>query len=155
MKIFILTLTFHACFFMGFSQDLSTPAATVKSFIQAYQSWNDEAFLLKKGTAPEDLESVNEKIEAGYAAFIQQFCIRDFNALSYSYGSQSAHRIEVEKIVKEMVEESIAILSTESGTKDQYDFAQYQYHLQKVGDQWRINKLLWWDDYDEQWWEIL
>ena len=137
MRIFILSITLHACLFMGFSQDLSTPAASVNAFIQAYESWNNQAIQLKKEMKPEDLEAINAKIGAGFNALIQQFCIPDFKPQSYSYGSEARHRVEAEKIVKEEVEEQSAILTTHSGTEGKPGFAQYQYHLQKVGDQWR------------------
>ncbi|NHM03746.1 hypothetical protein [Flavobacterium celericrescens] len=115
---------------------LNTPSKLTIEFIKDYKKWNDLAYGLNQNGKEYDI------IEKEYKKIISKYCLEGKIHQGISFGSDSNHCPEREKIIKEDIKTDRAIIITKFKDKV-FDYLEsdYEYHYIKVNEKWFLEEI--------------
>lgn len=121
---------------------MNTPELLVKSFIADYEKWNHDAHQLSKN--PDSDLKYLDIAEEKYKKLISKYCPPGFKHQPIAFGSDPNHEAKNEKILKIEVDGENAIVFTkhEKFMHNTDLSTEYEYHLIKAGDEWRLVSIL-------------
>ena len=110
---------------------LNTPSKLTIEFIKDYKKWNDLAYSLNQNGKEYEI------IEKEYKKIISKYCLEGKIHQGISFGSDSNHCPEREKIKTDK-----AIITTKFKDK-MFDYLEsdYEYHYIKVNDKWYLEEI--------------
>lgn len=138
MRVIYLILVCFLFKFNVLSQEskLNNPSKLTIEFIKDYKKWNDFAYNLSQ------TNTNDEKIEIEYKKIISKYCQSSKTHQGISYGSNSNHCPDQEKIIKEVIKKNKAIITTKFRDKE-FDYLEsdYEYHFIKVDEKWFLEEI--------------
>ncbi len=120
------------------SQEIKSndPSKLTIEFIKDYKKWNDYAYNLSQ------TKNNDENIEKEYKKIISKYCQLGKIHQGISFGSDSNHCPEKEKISKEIIKTNSAIIKTKfKDPKNSFRDADYEYHFIKIENNWFLEEV--------------
>lgn len=120
------------------SQEIKSndPSKLTIEFIKDYKKWNDYAYNLSQ------TKNNDENIEKEYKKIISKYCQLGKIHQGISFGSDSNHCPEKEKISKEIIKKNSAIIKTKfKDPKNSFLDAEYEYHFIKIENNWFLEEV--------------
>ena len=120
------------------SQEIKSndPSKLTIEFIKDYKKWNDYAYNLSQ------TKNNDENIEKEYKKIISKYCQLGKIHQGISFGSDSNHCPEKEKISKEIIKTNSAIIKTKfKDPKNSFLDAEYEYHFIKIENNWFLEEV--------------
>lgn len=120
------------------SQEIKSndPSKLTIEFIKDFKKWNDYAYNLSQ------TKNNDENIEKEYKKIISKYCQLGKIHQGISFGSDSNHCPEKEKISKEIIKKNSAIIKTKfKDQKNSFRDADYEYHFIKIENNWFLEEV--------------
>ncbi|WP_345276747.1 hypothetical protein [Litoribaculum gwangyangense] len=135
-SIFFIIITFSTSCFCQKADSL-TPEELTLAFIKDYYEWNEYAFRTDRGNGSNDAE-----IERNYRKIIRKYCIPQKDYQGITFGSESSHHPEYEKIVTTDSKESKVIIKTHFNDPNHpYSIADWEYHFLFIKGKWLLEEV--------------
>ncbi len=128
-------------------KNMNEPNSTVLSFIRKYFDWNARSNERCKALANGSVESQQAiaTSEMEYAELVSEFCTDSVTPQPISFGDDPMHSPDSEIIKSVDIAGANAVVRT--ANTGAYNFvSDYEYHLQHVNNQWRIESVLYVDE---------
>lgn len=120
-----------------------SPESLVNQFIVDYRQWNDKAVQLDSKRP--NGEGVKQA-EIEYSKLLKKYCLPGFKGQQISFGSESTHQPELEKIVSNTTSKVKAIVKTQAKSNEVDSFiADYEYHLIYKSERWYLEEVFYMD----------
>ena len=126
---------------------MSTPEQTVRDFIAAYYSWNENANEMARlaRKSGQKTGAIIPLAQQDYDRIIDRFYATGVVAQGISFGNDAMHHPERESLESTSIEDSTAIIRTRHVS--QYNMESiYEYHLENESGEWKLRSLLYMDD---------
>jgi hypothetical protein len=123
------------------SEFASAPDALVRSFIADYAAWNAQS--VKRGFSLEALGRSEEE----YGALIAKYCRPGFKHQPVTYGDDSMHEVDSERVVSVEEQGGKALVRTRHTSKHAKGefIADFEYQLSKDASRWYLEGVLYVD----------
>ncbi|MEZ8188269.1 hypothetical protein ACED29_20920 [Shewanella sp. 5S214] len=119
---------------------MNSPEELVKSFIVDYKIWNDDSSIIYNKNRSDGMEEA----ENNYQRLIEKYCDPEVTVQGISFGSESTHSLDQEKIVKTVQKGNVALIHSKHIDADDFE-SDYEYHLKIVNGSWMLSSILYVD----------
>ena len=118
------------------SNSTKNPSDIVRSFIEDYYTWNNEA-MKHSERERDDSGKAMKTAQERYQKLIEKYCLPGFKGQPISFGSESSHEPIKEVIASEEITGNKAIVKTKH-TKSRNFVSDYEYRFVKIKHRWYL-----------------